>query len=795
MAQVVLHGSAAADEVAGAACEAAPEDHVCCACLDAPATQCLLVCGHTALCAACSAVMAARGDTRCPVCRAQNVSGAEGILDVSSHPHPTVMAGAASQLAAARSLVISGAAFVPVQQRAQLLLMYVEAARRALDVAAWERALLGMAALAASGATVDDWQSGWHSNVSQSAQLAGALRAAALDALCGLAPERVCTAACFLLCQLPLAADARDADADDRGASGDATCKLLAVALPRLLSRVCARASAICVSTVARLLGRVCTTSDVHAVQAVARGHVLGELAHIITRSGGADGGGGVRCDDCIAAALCTMAQLLEQTCSAAPLLKLCPCDAALCAAAAVAAAARGGGTDAAAASADAVGHNAEKVLTCTRVLFMLCRHGHAPAARAAGGLAVAASALAACAHSECNCAACCHAAALTVRALHAMLPCDADKHEVLSPAALSERDAAAAGAALTAVVRTFVHDRHVVWRACAALLALLRCGAAGDGSRHAAAVAAVRTAVNARSGLQVALDAVEQHSGDAYTCAHALSLAAAFCRDDARNASAVVTLGYAATAAATIDEHAAFMLKAAEEEAGAHAAALPVLHTHPDSTSLLLLRACCSLLAAVVRHGSNDCSTTTHLHSPQLVSAAAQQHQQQQNDDIGSGAVSGFSTARALSAGLLHLCAAGACCAVDDAQADAAEGLVRLALASPHAAWRVARAGGVHALAGALAFPGWAQHSPRGRATTAAALALLVAVLLQQQQHATDDEWRHLQLAVAGVNGSGGGSGGGSDDDDHGGERGDTAGAATPNKKRRLAGARTDVA
>jgi hypothetical protein len=647
---------------------------------------------------------------------------------------------AASQHAAAFPLVLSGGAFVPLEQRAQLLLLLVEAARRTLDAASWERALLGLAALAAGGGAAGGRRSGWYSNVPQSAQLADALRAAALDALCGLAPERVCTAACFLLCQLPFrdAQDARDTIGED------ASHALLAVALPRLLSRVSASASAICVSTVAHLLGRVCAADDAHAVQAVACGRVLGKLAHVITRSAA---GGAVQCDECVAAALGTMAQLLETT---SPMLKLCPCDAALCAAAAVAAA------TAAPASAVAAGYDAEKVLICTRVLFMLCRHGHAPAARAAGGLAIVASALAACARGECNCSACCHAAVLTVRALHAMLPCDVDEHKMLAPAALSEHDAVAAGAALIAVVRTFVHDRHVVWRACAALLALLRCGAAGDGSCNAAAV---RSAVNAHSGLQIALDAAEEHSSDAYTCAHALSLAAAFSRDDAFNANAVLTLGYAATAVVTINEHAAFMVK----EARARAAALPVVHAPLDSASLLLLRACCSLLAAVVRHGSSDCITSITLpHSHQLVSAAAlqqqQQQQQQQNDDSGSGADSGLSTARALSAGLLHLCAAGACSAVDDAQADAAEGLLRMALASPHAAWRVAHAGGVHALAGALAFPGWTQRSPRGRAASAAALAIIVAVLLQHA--AADDD-----------------------------ERGDdAAGAATPNKKRRVA-------
>jgi len=761
MAQVVLLGALSEE---AATCAAALEDHVCCACLDAPATQCLLVCGHTALCAACSAVVAARGDTRCPICRAHNVSGAEGILVVSPHQHTTVVA--ASQHAAAFSLVLSGGAFVPLEQRAQLLLLLVEAARRTLDAASWERALLGLAALAAGGGAAGGRRSGWYSNVPQSAQLADALRAAALDALCGLAPERVCTAACFLLCQLPF----RDAQ-DTRDTIGeDASHALLAVALPRLLSRVSASASAICVSTVAHLLGRVCAADDAHAVQAVACGRVLGKLAHVITRSAA---GGAVQCDECVAAALGTMAQLLETT---SPMLKLCPCDAALCAAAAVAAA------TAAPASAVAAGYDAEKVLICTRVLFMLCRHGHAPAARAAGGLAIVASALAACARGECNCSACCHAAVLTVRALHAMLPCDVDEHKMLAPAALSERDAVAAGAALIAVVRTCVHDRHVVWRACAALLALLRCRAAGDGSCFAAAV---RSAVNAHSGLQIALDAAEEHSSDAYTCAHALSLAAAFSRDDAFNANAVLTLGYAATAVVTINEHAAFMVK----EARARAAALPVVHAPLDSASLLLLRACCSLLAAVVRHGSSDCVTSITLpHSHQLVSAAAlqQQQQQQQNDDYGSGADSGLSTARALSVGLLHLCAAGACSAVDDAQADAAEGLLRMALASPHAAWRVAHAGGVHALAGALAFPGWTQRSPRGRAASAAALALIVAVLLQHA--AADDDERYLQLSSgAGVSGSGGGSGGGSDDDDRGGERGDDA-AGAANKKRRVA-------
>jgi hypothetical protein len=594
----------------------------CCVCLAAPATQCLLACGHTALCGACFKLLLSRSDARCPVCRALNVAGAHGALEL------------APVASAPTSSADASATFVPPLERLRLVTTHLAAARSSLHVCAWEAALCGLAAFAAG------------SKATHALAVSHDAVQLALATLRSPAPDAAVTAAGFLLSMLLSSPAGTDV------ALPDDTARALLAALRRLQRR--GTAASDCVAHVVRALSVVCAMHARDATFAMSRrGNALALLARLAAPG---------TSHACIAAVVSAMATLVEQAGSSG--CRVDARDAVACTAVVVAAAGARGDES----------QDAGKLFTCTRVLFALCRQGHERSVRAAGGLHVMIDALAQRVHGDCGCASCLHAAALAVRTIHMLVLADAG--DAAGDAAADDMQYAAV--TLVGAVDTFGTDRHTVWRACRALLTILD-AASGDGN------AAIRAAIAAHSGLQVALDAAEEHADDEYVAAHALSLAAALTRGDARNADAVVQLGFTRLAASAI-----------MSRCGARTSAT----LHRGSACMLLVRACVSLLGAAV-----CCSTQQHA------------------DEDGVAVVC------ALSAGLLHLCGAPASREVDSAQAAASEGLLHISLASPRSLRAVAAAGGLHALVAALALDCCADK-PHSKRAGAAALAIIVASL-----------------------------------------------------------------
>jgi hypothetical protein len=561
------------------------------------------------------------------VCRALNVAGAHGALELAPVASaPTSSAGAAD----------ASATFVPPLARLRLVTTLLAAARSSLHVSAWEAALCGLAAFAAG------------SDATHALAVSHDTMQLALATLRSPAPDAAVTAAGFLLSVLLSSPAGTDV------ALPDDTARALLAALHRLQRH--GTAASDCVAHVVRALSVVCAMRALDATFAVSRrGNALALLARLAAPGAS---------HACVAAVVSAMATLVEQAGSSGR--RVDASDAAACTAVVVAAAGARGDES----------QDAGKLFTCTRVLFALCRQGHEPSVRAAGGLHIMIDALAQRVQGDCGCASCLHAAALAVRTIRMLLL--AGGNDAAGDAAADDTQYAAV--TLVGALDAFGTDKHTVWRACRALLAILD-AASGGGN------AAIRAAIAAHSGLQVALDAAEEHAEDEYVAAHALSLAAALTRGNARNADAVVQLGFTRLAASAI-----------MSRCGARTSATP----HRGSACMLLVRACVSLLGAAV-----CCS-------------GLQQHADEED---------GAAVVCALSAGLLHLCGAPASREVDSAQAAASASLLHISLASPRSLRAVAAAGGVHALVAALALDCCADK-PHSKRAGAAALALIVASL-----------------------------------------------------------------